>query len=164
MSSIAIIVAVAKNGVIGANNSIPWHCPADLKYFKRTTMGAPIIMGRKTYQSLKIKPLPGRQNVVVTRDQKFVGEGCDVVHSLEGALAKLHNAEKIFVIGGAEIYQQALAVADELFITYVDIEAEGDKYFPEMDSGQWQCVSTQEYLADQDSPYNLEFKKFIKLK
>lgn len=161
---IAIIVAVAKNNVIGSNNTMPWHCPADLQYFKRTTMGAPVLMGRKTYQSLHVKPLPGRQNIVITRDQNFSVEGCEVVHSLEQGLAcaRAQTPAKIFIIGGADIYRQVITLADELFITQVDLEVVGDRYFPEISAREWRLESSQEYLADEKSPYNLAFKKFIR--
>ena len=99
MTTIAIIVAVAKDNVAGAGNNIPWYCPADLQYFKRITLGSPVLMGRKTYQSLKIKPLPGRRNIIVTRDQELMCEGCDVVMSLEAGLQLASDEEKLFIIG-----------------------------------------------------------------
>ena len=162
MTKLAIIVAVANNGVIGSDNSIPWHCPADLKYFKRITMGAPILMGRKTYQSLKIKPLPGRQNIILTRDHMFHCEACDVVHSLDEALALVKDKPKLFIIGGAEIYKQSINIADEVYITHVDIDAEGDRFFPDIDLTQWQCVSEQVHPKGEDSLYDLVFKRYIR--
>ncbi len=162
MTSIALIVAVAKNGVIGAGNTIPWHCPADLQYFKRTTMGAPVLMGRKTYLSLKIKPLPGRKNIVVTRDQSFSSEVCDVANSVEEGLQLAGSAEKVFVIGGEEIYRQVLSQADELYITYVDVAVEGDRYFPSLDLNDWRLVREEKHPADSKNLHDLHFKVFTR--
>ncbi|MFK7793864.1 MAG: dihydrofolate reductase [Gammaproteobacteria bacterium] len=162
MTKIAVIVAVAQNNVIGAGNSIPWYCPADLQYFKRTTLGSPVLMGRKTYQSLKIKPLPGRQNIIVTRDSELVCDGCDVVTSLESGLQLASNDEKLFIIGGADIYQQSLSLAEELYITYVDIQVEGDRFFPEIDMKEWDLVREHEYMSDEKNPHNMVFKFFTR--
>ena len=159
---IAIIVAAAKDRVIGHGNTIPWHSPADLQYFKRTTMGAPVIMGRKTYDSLKIKPLPGRQNIIVTRDEEYKCEDCDVVHSLEAAYAAAGEAQKVFVIGGADIYAQVISIADELYITDVLAEVEGDRYFPEFSLDEWRLIGSEHYSADDKNPFDMQFKKFIR--
>ena len=120
---IAIIVAIAKDNVIGKGNTIPWYCPEDLKYFKLTTLGHPVLMGRKTYESLKIKPLPGRKNIVVTRDKNLNYPGCDMVESVEEGIAQaqISGAEKLFIIGGADIYQQCLSLASELYVTEVNV-------------------------------------------
>lgn len=162
MTKIAIIVAVAEDNVIGAGNTIPWYCPADLQYFKRTTLGSPVLMGRKTYQSLKIKPLPGRQNIVVSRDASLACKGCDVVTSLKAGLELVKNKDKLFIIGGADIYQQCMNLAEEVYITYVDIKVEGDRFFPKMDLSQWSLVNEQRYQADESNPYNMIFKVFIR--
>jgi len=161
---IAIIVAVANNNVIGVGNSIPWYCPEDLKYFKRTTLGFPVLMGRKTYDSLIIKPLPGRQNIVVSRNVDLSFPGCDLVMSIDQgiALAKSSDPEKLFIIGGADIYQQCLSFADELYITQVDVAVEGDRYFPEVESAQWSLVQENIYAADEKNPYNMVFKVYSK--
>ncbi len=164
MTKIAIIVAVAKDNVIGAGNTIPWYCPADLQYFKRTTLGSPVLMGRKTYQSLKIKPLPGRQNIIVTRDSSLIFEGCEVVSSVENGLRLVKNEEKLFVIGGADIYQQCLNISDELYITYVDVKVKGDRYFPKVDLTQWSLVKEQQREADEKNPHDMTFKVFIRRK
>lgn len=158
---LAIIVAVGKNNVIGSGNTIPWYCPEDLKYFKRTTFDSPILMGRKTYDSLKIKPLPGRQNIVVTRSGVQL-EGCDVVASIEEgvALAKAKYADKLFIIGGSDIYQQCLACADELYITEVDVDVEGDRYFSGVEESQWELVKQHIHYADADNPHHMTFKVF----
>lgn len=162
MTKIAVIVAVANNNVIGSGNTIPWYCPADLQYFKRTTLGSPVLMGRKTYQSLKIQPLPGRQNIVVTRDKNFVANGCDVVASIDQGLQLASRAEKIFVIGGANIYKQLLSKAEELYITYVDVNVEGDRFFPEFDPSDWKLEKEEEYLSDEKNPHNMCFKVFTR--
>lgn len=164
MTKIAIIVAVAKDNVIGAGNTIPWYCPADLQYFKRTTLGSPVLMGRKTYQSLKIKPLPGRQNIIVTRDSSLIFEGCEVVSSIENGLQLVKDEEKLFVIGGADIYQQCLNISDELYITYVDVKVKGDRYFPKVDLTQWSLVKEQQREADEKNPHDMTFKVFIRRK
>ena len=162
MAKIAVIVAVANNNVIGAGNTIPWYCPADLQYFKRITLGSPVLMGRKTYQSLKIQPLPGRQNIIVTRDKQFVAEGCDVVSDLNQAFNLVEAQEKVFVIGGAEIYEQTLPSADELYITYVDALIDGDRYFPNINLGDWILKNEETYLADEKNPYDMSFKIFTR--
>jgi dihydrofolate reductase len=162
MTKIAIIVAVGEGNVIGAGNNIPWYCPADLQYFKRTTLGSPVLMGRKTYQSLKIKPLPGRQNIIVTRDSKLICEGCDVVTSLESGLQLACSEEKLFVIGGADIYRQSISLAEDLYITYVDVSVEGDRFFPEVDMTEWELVREQKYKADEKNPHNMIFKYFTR--
>lgn len=162
MSKIALIVAVAHNNVIGLGNTIPWYCPADLQYFKRTTMGAPVIMGRKTYESLKIKPLPGRQNIVITRDKDNYSEACDTASSIENALQLSSNAERVFIIGGEEIYEQTLHCADELYITYVDADVKGDRYFPIISMDEWQLVKEENFSADEKNPYNLRFTRLVR--
>ena len=164
MTRIAVIVAVANNNVIGAGNTIPWYCPADLQYFKRTTLGSPVLMGRKTYQSLKIKPLPGRQNIVVSRDEKLAAEGCDIVASIDQGLQLVNTQEKVFIIGGAEIYQQSLKMADELYVTYVDLNVDGDSYFPILNPDEWDLVSKEDFAADDKNPYDMCFKVFERLK
>jgi len=162
MTKIAIIVAVAENNVIGAGNSIPWYCPADLQYFKRTTLGLPVLMGRKTYQSLKIKPLPGRQNIIITRDQNLVCEGCDVVDSIEAGLGLASHAEKLFIIGGADIYQQSMDLAQELYITYVDVKVDGDSFFPKVDLNAWNLVRQEIHEVDERNPHQMTFKVFTR--
>ncbi len=161
---IAIIVAVAKNNVIGMGNTIPWYCPEDLKYFKRTTLGSPILMGRKTYESLKIKPLPGRKNIVVTRDKNLSYEGCDMVANIEEgiALAEPDSTEKLFVIGGADIYQQCLPMAKELYITEVDVRVEGDRFFPLIEKSEWSLVEENVCIADENNPHDMTFKVFLR--
>jgi dihydrofolate reductase len=154
---IALIVAVARNGVIGRDNTLPWRLPADLKHFKATTLGKPIVMGRKTFESLG-KPLPGRTNIVITRDESFSAHGAVVVHSIDEALrvadevATRDGAGEIMVIGGAQIYKEALPLARTLYYTKVELDVEGDAFFPELDTAQWHCVERQVFAADGAAP------------
>ena len=160
MPVIAIIVATAKHHVIGQGNDIPWYCPADLQYFKKTTLGAPVIMGRKTWDSLKIQPLPGRENIIITRDPHFTADGCVIVNTIEQALKHVAQVEKIFIIGGAMIYEQMLAHADELYVTEVDADVKGDRYFPAIDQQQWSLTRAENYCADEKNPFNMIFKHY----
>ena len=155
---IAIYVAIAENGVIGRDNGLPWRLSTDLKRFKATTMGKPIIMGRKTWESIG-RPLPGRASIVVTRDANFRAEGADVVTSLEDGITLaavrgrcMPGADEACVIGGGEIYRQALAVADRLYVTHVLADIDGDTRFPSIDPAIWEAVSTETYPAsDKDT-------------
>lgn len=130
--SLALLVAMSRNRVIGRNGRLPWHLSEDLQRFKRLTLGHCVIMGRKTFESIG-KPLPGRDNIVVTRNPAYAPTGVTVVHALEAAVAHCGNAEKIFVIGGAEIFEQALPLADTLYMTLIEHEIEGDTFFPPVD-------------------------------
>tara|TARA_R110001606_G_scaffold64179_5_gene149091 strand:- start:618 stop:1085 length:468 start_codon:yes stop_codon:yes gene_type:complete len=141
---ISIIVAKSKNNVIGSNGSIPWNIPKDLKYFKELTEGNTVIMGRKTYESLPKdkKPLPNRINIVITRDINFTANGCMVVGSLEEAILKIDNRKNTFIIGGGEIYKQAINFVDKIYITEINDEYEGDTYFPKI-SDKWDLVGVE---------------------
>jgi dihydrofolate reductase len=142
---VAMIAAMAKNRVIGVDGKLPWYLPEDLKFFKRMTQAKPLVMGRKTYTSIG-KPLPNRLNIVVTRDTSFTAEGVRICHELPAALeladqqATIEAAEEIMVMGGGEIYRQALPFAQRLYITEVDIEVEGDALFPEISANEWREV------------------------
>lgn len=136
MPRVALIAALARNRVIGAGSRLPWHLPADLKRFKQLTMGAPVIMGRKTHESIG-KPLPGRRNIVVTRRAGAQWDGCDTAHSLAAALAAAGDAPEAFVIGGAELYAAALPLADRMYLTHIDADYAGDARFPEFDPADW---------------------------
>ena len=140
ISRIAIIAAVARNGVIGVRNRMPWHVPEDLKRFRRLTLGHAVIMGRRTFESIG-KPLAGRNNIVVTRSPGWTGSGCRAAHSIETALAAVHAQQEAFVIGGAEIYALALPFACRLYITEIERDFEGDAFFPEFDRSRWREVS-----------------------
>jgi dihydrofolate reductase len=142
---VAMIAALSRNRVIGVDNQLPWYLPEDLRFFKRMTQGKPLIMGRKTFASIG-RPLPGRLNIVVTRNPDFHHDGVRVCHSLEAALAladqqaTIDAAEEIMVMGGGELYAQALPFASRLYLTEVDIEVEGDARFPELDRREWDVV------------------------
>jgi dihydrofolate reductase len=139
MSNISLIVAVSRNGVIGNKGSLPWHLPEDLKHFKALTLGKPIIMGRKTWDSLQKKPLPGRINIVVTHNKTFHADGATTVHSLDTALSKARaeNAEEIMVIGGEAIFETALPVATRVYLTAIECDYEGDARMPLIDRRQF---------------------------
>lgn len=142
---INIIVAIAKNNVIGKNNEIPWHYPEDLQYFKEVTMGKNVLMGSKTFYSIIKrlgKPLPGRNNIVLTRNKDFSYPGVTVINDLESFLKS--QTDDIFIIGGSSIYRQTLAYADKLYITFIDEEYEGDTFFPEIDFQNYQLIEKKE--------------------
>lgn len=138
---ISLIVAHDKKHVIGYENKMPWHLPGDLKYFKEMTMGKPVIMGRKTFESIG-RPLPGRRNIIITRNEAYTAEGIEVVGSLEAALKMAKDAPEIMVIGGAQIFEQVMPIADKLYITLINHEFNGDTYFPQYDS--WHKSSCRE--------------------
>jgi dihydrofolate reductase len=142
MALTALVAALARNRVIGVGNRLPWRLPEDLARFKRLTMGAPVIMGRKTRESIG-RPLPGRRNIVVTRERKATWEGCVVAHSLEDALALADDAAAAFVIGGAGLYAQALPRAERLYLTLIDADYAGDAWFPEFDAAAWREVARE---------------------
>ncbi len=149
---VALIVAAAANNVIGRDNQLPWHLPQDLKYFKAITLGKPIIMGRKTYESIG-RPLPGRTNIVITRNPQWrAADGVLVVSSLEQALtqAELLVAadDEVMIIGGAALYRAALSQVERIYLTRIGVEVEGDAWFPELDATEWQLVSVQDGEAD----------------
>lgn len=147
MSTLSLIAAVARNGAIGKNNALLWRLPEDLQFFKRTTLGCPVIMGRKTYDSIG-RPLPGRRNIVVTRNLDWSATGVEAAHSLEAALAMVADAPKVFVIGGAQLYEQALPMANELVLTEVDADYEGDTFFPPWNQTDFTQVSRETHHAD----------------
>src|SRR5688572_23817102 len=150
---ISLIAALSNNRVIGKNNDLPWHLPDDMKYFMQTTKGHHVIMGRKNYDSIpeKFRPLPNRTNIVVTRQKNFVAQGCTIVNSIEEGLqiAKSNNEKEVFIIGGAEIYNQGFAMATRLYLTEILVQLEGDTYFPEFNKTQWKEVSRVHHLADE---------------
>lgn len=158
------IVAADKNRVIGKDNDIPWYLPADLKYFKKTTMGYPIIMGRKCFNSIG-RPLPKRTNIIVTRNPFYAVSNAFVVHSLVEAfeLASTEGAEAAFVIGGGEIYEQSLSFLDRIYYTEVDIEVQGgDVHFPELDPGEWKLIAEEAHQPDEKNPHPYNFKIYEK--
>ncbi|MEI7843774.1 MAG: dihydrofolate reductase [Gallionellaceae bacterium] len=153
-SCISLIVAMARNRTIGINNTLPWRCPEDLKHFKALTMGHHMIMGRKTFDSIG-KPLPGRTTVIVTRNTELKVEGCLVAHSIEQAIAACSGDNEIFVVGGAELYAQALPLVDKLYITEIQQDVEGDAHFPSFNRNEWQPVSKD--VRSQETPQALEY-------
>ena len=150
---IKLIVAISRNRVIGDSNELIWHLPADLKRFKEITTGHPIVMGRKTYQSIG-RPLPNRRNIIITRDENFEVEGCEVVNSIEEALL-LTNSD-CFIIGGGEIYKQTLSLSEQIYMTKVDDVFKGDTTFPELDRS-WYVSKEEKFTSDEKNPYNYSF-------
>jgi dihydrofolate reductase len=157
---ISIIVAVAENGVIGDKNSLLWHISEDLRNFKRITSGHPVIMGRKTFESLG-RPLPNRTNVVISRTTTQI-EGCTVVNSLEAAIALFPKEEEVFIIGGAQIYALALDIADKFYLTRVGHSYEGDTSFPKWNTTQWQLSSKESFECGEKYPYPFTFEVYIR--
>lgn len=158
---VTLIVAVADSGVIGRNNTLPWHLPEDLKRFKRLTLGKPVVMGRKTFESIG-KPLPGRQNIVVTRDPNYSGNGVTVVHGADDAVRAAAGAGEIMVIGGAELFRQFLPLAGRVHLTRVHGNVEGDVHWPALDDRQWRVVEREEYAADERHAYAMTFEVWEK--
>jgi dihydrofolate reductase len=161
MTTLALIVARARNGVIGRDNQLPWRLPEDLAFFKRTTLGAPIIMGRKTHESIG-RPLPGRRNLVVTHDASRVFAGCETVTSLEQALALCDAAAvpQAFLIGGAQLYASGMALAQRLIVTEIDHDFAGDAFFDAPDPALWTEVSREAHRAEQPEPFAYAFVEY----
>ncbi len=154
---ISMIAAMGKNRELGLNNELLWKLPADMKFFRETTMGKPIIVGRKTYESFGGKPLPGRKNIVITTASDYQSEGATIVHSIEDAIAEASDAEEIMIIGGASFYQQMLPKSDRLYLTYVNGEFKADSWFPEFDSTEWIEKSHKDCKADEKNSYDYSF-------
>ena len=154
---LSIIVAMNKNQVIGKNGTLPWHISSDLKNFKKITMGKPILMGRKTHESIG-KPLPGRENIILTENQNYLSAGCVVKNTLDEALLYCENASEVMVMGGATLYEQTLNKAEKLYITeIVDTSVDGDIFFPEYDRSQWLEISRDSFKADENNEYDYNF-------
>lgn len=153
---ISIIVAIAKNGVIGDKNTLLWHLREDMIHFRTITSGHPVVMGRKTYDSIG-RPLPKRTNVVITRDTELQIEGCTMAHSLTEAVEMFDSSEEVFIIGGAQIYSQAMPIADRLYLTIIDKEYEGDSSFPEIDYNSWQQISCEKFERGEAFEYPFSF-------
>ena len=161
---ISAIVACAKKGVIGKDNEIPWYLPADFAYFKRTTLNHHIIMGRNCFESIG-RPLPKRTNIVITRNPFYIASGCLMVNSIPDALhiAKKNGETEAFIIGGGEIYRQSIDFCTRLYLTEVDLDTEGDVFFPEVDLSKWQLVSEEQHLKDDKNEYDYVFKVYESL-
>ena len=159
---LSLIAAVAENQVVGRNNALPWYLPEDLKYFKRTTLGKPVVMGRRTWESIG-RPLPGRLNIVVTRQANYSAEGARVVADLDAALelaqaqATIDGQDEVMVIGGAEIYALALPAADRLYLTEVHAEVAGDAHFPHWERSEWREISRERHAASGNNPHDYSF-------
>ena len=157
---ISLIAAMGKNRVIGKNNSLPWKLPEDMKRFKELTLGKPVIMGRKTFESIG-KPLPNRKNIILTRDKNYKAKECIVVHSKEDALKAAEGNEEIMIIGGEQIFREFLQKADKMYLTFIDEYFEGDTYFPEYNRDEWKEVQREEHKNDYKYTFvNLERIKF----
>jgi dihydrofolate reductase len=155
---ISFIVAMDENRVIGKDNQLPWRLPEDLKFFKRVTMGHPIAMGRKTHDSIG-RVLPGRENIVITRQKDYKSEDCTVVSSVEEFVKySKKQSNEVFVIGGAEIFKETFEFADRLYITLIHEEFAGDTFFPEFELSKWELVSNEKGLKDDKNPYDYEFR------
>lgn len=152
---ISMIAAMAKQRIIGKDNQMPWHLPADFDWFKRCTMGKPIVMGRKTYESIG-RPLPGRRNVVISRNIQLTIEGVDIVGSVEDAIKLLADQEEIMIIGGGSIYHACLPLASKLYLTFIDAEIDGDTQFPQWPD-KWQETYREHYSADDKNIYDMDF-------
>ncbi|MHC4996268.1 MAG: dihydrofolate reductase [Planctomycetota bacterium] len=154
--TISLIAAISNNRVIGADNDLPWRLPADLRYFMRTTSGHAVIMGRKTFDSIQ-KPLPNRRNIVVSRDPDLAIEGAETVTSLDDALALLAGEDESFICGGEQIYRLALPLADRIYLTHIDTEAEGDAFFPEFDESLFEIVHDEPHEPNEDNTLAYRF-------
>ncbi len=158
---VSLIAAVGNHNVIGGNNKLLWKMPADMKFFKDTTIGHSVIMGRKTYESFG-RPLKNRRNIIISRDENMKIGGCEVVHSLEESLNLVKAEKEVFIIGGANIYEQSMALADKIYLTRIFGDFEGDSYFPEINHDLWQLTAIAEYPADEKNPYPFAFLEYIK--
>ena len=158
----SMIVAMAENRVIGINNKLPWYLPNDLKYFKQVTMGKPILMGRKTFESIG-KPLPGRTNIVLTRDETWQKDGVRAVNAMDQAFAvadadcEINGQDEIMIIGGDQIYKTSLPLVDRIYLTQVHAEVNGDAYFPEVDWSEWKEIGREDFKAEGPNPYDYSF-------
>ncbi len=159
---LSLVLAVARNGVIGCDNALPWRLPADLARFKRLTLGKPVVMGRKTWESLRIRPLPGRINIVLTRQPDYLAEGARIAASLGAAIEAAGFAPDVMVIGGAEIYRQALPLASRVYLTRVEAEPAGDAFFPALDPAEWLETAREEYPADARNQHPYAFLAYAR--
>lgn len=169
-SELSLIVARGRNGVIGMAGGIPWRLPADQAFFKRVTLGKPIIMGRNTWESFPRRPLPGRDNIVLTRDWTYAAEGARVYSSFAPAvsaaraIAARAGKDEVFVIGGQAIYERALPIADKLYITEVDAAPDGDAFFPDFDPAEWTETHTEPFEADEKNDHAFTIRIFAKVR
>ena len=158
---IALVVAAAENNAIGKNNQLLWHLPNDLKFFKNTTWGGVVIMGRKTFESVN-KPLPGRTNIVITKQADWSAQNVIVVNSISDAIQKAKdlNFKEIFIIGGGEIYKESMLLADKIYLTKVHTTIEGDTFFPELQMNQWKMISNKDFSSDEKHVFDYSFQEW----
>ena len=154
---ISMIAAMTEDRVIGIKNTLPWKLPNDMKWFRQNTMGKPIIMGRKTFESFGAKPLPGRTNIIITHSQNYQAKDSIVVHSIEDALKAAGDVEEVMIIGGASFYEQMLPKADRLYLTFVHAELKGDAWFPEINNNDWNKTEKISHKKDKDNQYDHTF-------
>ena len=154
--NISIVVAMSSNSLIGKDGNLPWHLSADLQHFKSITMVKPIVMGRLTYESIG-RPLPGRENIVLTRDPGYKADGCTIVHDLEQVTSRCSDTDEIMIIGGAQLYIETIPLANKLFITEVHAELDGDTFFPDFERKQWREIERQRFDADEKNDFNYSF-------
>lgn len=160
---LAIIVATDQQGLIGDNNDLPWRLSADLQYFRRVTMAKPLIMGRNTHESIG-RVLPGRKNIIVTKNKSFHADGCTVVNSIDDALLACEDVDEVMVMGGASLYEQLLPIADKLYLTQVHASLTGDTWFPAWSKDEWSEISREDYQADEKNEYDYSFIVYEKIK
>ncbi|QFI40086.1 type 3 dihydrofolate reductase [Moritella marina ATCC 15381] len=160
---VSMIAALANNRVIGLDNKMPWHLPAELQLFKRATLGKPIVMGRNTFESIG-RPLPGRLNIVLSRQRDYVAEGVTVVATLEDAIVAAGDVEELMIIGGATIYSQCLAAADRLYLTHIELTTAGDTWFPDYEQYNWQEIEQEYFVADDNNPHDYRFSLLERVK
>lgn len=155
---ISLIVAMAENRVIGRDNQMPWHLPADLRHFKSVTLGKPVIMGRKTFESIG-RPLPGRRNLVISRNTEWQADGVETVNSLDAALALVNAHDEVMILGGGQLYRDALPLAHRLYLTHIELNVDdADTWFPDFGIYQWRQVVEERHSADEKNPYNYRFE------
>ena len=157
--TVSLVVAASTNNVIGRDGGLPWHLPDDLRHFKRITTDKPVIMGRRTFESIG-RPLPDRHNIVMTRDAGYAAPGCDVVSSVGEALDVAGDADEVMVIGGGQVYRDFLPRADRIYMTRVQAEVQGDTFFPEIDGNAWRLVSAEHHAADEKHDHDFEMMVF----
>ncbi|MDO2948417.1 type 3 dihydrofolate reductase [Aeromonas simiae] len=160
---IAMIAAMARDRVIGRDNAMPWHLPADLAHFRQVTMGKPILMGRRTFESIG-RPLPGRRNLVISSNPDYAPAGVEVVDSIEAAFAALAESPEVMVIGGGRLYGQLLELADTLYLTHIELTVEGDTRFPDYHQLSWRQVAEESHLPDERNPYAYRFETLERLR
>ncbi len=159
---LSMIAAMDKNHIIGADNEMPWHLPDDLKFFKATTLGKTIIMGRQTFESIGSKPLPKRRNIVITRNRNFVAEGAEVFSSVELAIKTCQTEKEAVIIGGGQLYKQMLPLADKLYLTLIDADIDGDTYFPKWLAEEWQILASTYHAQDEAHAFSFRFVTLLR--